>query len=88
MKLYNIMEDEVKYAIDKILKTRKDICDCEKCRLDIEAIALNHLPPKYVVTEKGELYERANNLNLQFEADVVKEVAKAIEKVNRKPQHS
>lgn len=87
MKLYNIMEDEVKYAIDKILKTRKDICDCEKCRLDIAAIALNHLPPKYVVTEKGELYERANNLNLQFEADVVKEVAKAIEKVNRKPQH-
>lgn len=70
-----------------MLKNKEDICTCEKCKLDIVAISLNNLPPQYVVTEKGELYKRVNNMNIQFEIDITREVIKSIEKVNKKPRH-
>ncbi|HSH36404.1 late competence development ComFB family protein, partial [Schnuerera sp.] len=68
MELRNLMEDEVIHTINKILKDKYDICTCEKCKLDIAAIALNNLKPKYVVTEKGELFGKAYTLDYQFDA--------------------
>ncbi|MCR2042809.1 late competence development ComFB family protein [Anaerosalibacter massiliensis] len=82
-----LIEDEVIYITNKVLKNKEDICTCEKCKLDIVAISLNNLPPQYVVTEKGELYKRVNNMNIQFEIDITREVIKSIEKVNKKPRH-
>lgn len=87
MELYNLMEDEVLNAIDKILSKMDSICKCEKCRLDIGAIALNGLSPKYVVTEKGYLYAKANNMSPQFNTDVTTAVTKAIEIVSKNPRH-
>ena len=87
MELYNLMEDEVLNAIDKILKEVDIKCKCEKCRLDIAAIALNNLSPKYIVTEKGYLFAKVNNMNYQFNTDVIAAVTKAIEIVGKNPQH-
>lgn len=87
MKLYNLMEEEVNHVIDKLLKNNDGICTCEKCKLDIAAIALNNLPPKYIVTSRGKLFEKVNNMNYQFEADVIKEVYKAIRIVSKAPKH-
>lgn len=87
MKLHNLMEDEVIRIVNKLLKNEKDICTCEKCKLDIAAIALNNLLPQYVVTKKGELYKRANNMGIQFEADITKEVTKAIYIVRKRSKH-
>lgn len=87
MELCNLMEDKVSYITEQLLEREKDVCDCDKCKLDIIAIALNNLPTKYVVTEKGKLLGRANNLNYQFEADIVTEVTKAIEIVKKEPRH-
>ncbi|EOD01527.1 late competence development ComFB family protein [Caldisalinibacter kiritimatiensis] len=87
MELHNFMEKEVLNTIDRLLKDRPDICHCEKCRMDIAAIALNNLKPKYVVTEKGEAYIKVSELEVQFEVDILKEVIKAIEKVSKEPHH-
>lgn len=87
MELKNLMEDEVKHSIDQLLLERKDICDCPKCKIDIAAIALNNLKPRYVVTEKGRLYGKMDTLDQQFGVDVTKEVMKAIEIANKKPHH-
>lgn len=87
MELRNLMEKEVERVVNKILKERKDICNCNKCRLDIAAIALNNLKPKYVVTEKGGLYGKLDTLNYQFDVDLTKEVTKAIDIVKDKPLH-
>ncbi|GFN35459.1 late competence development ComFB family protein [Tepidimicrobium xylanilyticum] len=87
MELVNLMEDEVIFAIDKILEDRDDICTCDKCKLDIAAITLNNLKPRYVVTERGKLYGRVDTLNYQFSADLIKEITKAIEIVGAEPQH-
>lgn len=87
MKLQNFMEHEVFLVIDKLLKENTDICNCKKCRMDIAAISLNNLKPKYVVTEKGELYTKTAEMEPQFEVDIIREVTKAIEIVRKQPRH-
>lgn len=64
-----------------------NVCRCEKCRLDIAAIALDDLPPKYIVTEKGELYTKIDALQQQFEVDVISAITKAAVLVKRNPRH-
>lgn len=82
----NYMEEVVNALIDKVL-CDIDICKCEKCRMDIFAIALNNLPTKYVATEKGKLYSKANAFFQQFEVDVVSEITKAAIIVKNNPRH-
>ncbi len=85
--LINLMEKEVMHVTDGILKTMDDMCKCEKCKLDIVAISLNNLKPHYVVSEKGEVYSKVNNMNYQFNTDIVAAVTKAIELVKNSPRH-
>ncbi|HOQ37703.1 MAG TPA: late competence development ComFB family protein [Acetivibrio sp.] len=82
----NYME-EVVYSILKEIINDIDVCDCEKCMMDVAAIALNNLPPKYIVTEKGELYSKVNALRQQFEVDVISSLTKAAEVVKKNPRH-
>ncbi len=82
----NYME-EIVFTQMKDILTDINMCTCEKCLLDIAAIALNDLPPKYVVAEKGELYSKINTLRQQFEVDVVAAITKAAVLVKRKPRH-
>lgn len=85
--LKNQMEDVVWSAIDKLLQERPDICDCEKCRMDMAAIALNELPPCYAVTDRGKVFAKVSQLECQFETDVLLAVLRAVEKVGKNPQH-
>ncbi len=85
-KLKNYMEEIVAHKIDQLLKIM-NFCNCEKCRLDIMAIALNDLPSKYVVTEKGELFTKLKELESQFEVDVETAIVKAALFVSKNPKH-
>lgn len=87
IELHNVIENDVIDAINKLGDTAGDWCSCKKCKLDIAALALNNLKPKYVVTEEGMLFERANNMNQQFNTDVLLEVTKAIKIVGSNPHH-
>lgn len=87
MKILNYMEDIVKEQLDEILSKRDDICKCQKCKFDMMVWALNRLPPKYVVTAKGRMYTKLAEQAIQFKADVVRELAKAIAKVSKNLQH-
>jgi len=82
----NYME-EIVYSQMKEILCDINMCKCEKCLMDIAAIALNDLPSKYIVTEKGELYSKINALSQQFEVDVVSAVTKAAVLVKRRPRH-
>ena len=57
--LKNFSEVEVNKLLDNILNGYNNICKCEKCKLDIKAIALNSLSTKYIVSEQGEIYTSA-----------------------------
>ncbi len=85
--LINYMETIVFNKLDVLLKNQEDICKCEQCRLDIAALALNVLPPRYVVTDKGKIYARIDTLETQFEIDVLLAIEKAIQLVRQNPRH-
>jgi competence protein ComFB len=84
--LKNYMEQAVFNQIDEVLEGI-DVCKCKKCVLDIAAIALNSLPTKYIVSEKGELYSKVETLRNQFEVDIIAAITKAAVIVRRNPRH-
>lgn len=87
MKLHSVMEDKVMDIANRLIKNEQEFCACPRCKFDVMALALNELPPKYVVSEKGELYGRANLMTNQSDADIIKEVTKAIKIVKTSPLH-
>ncbi|SHE51547.1 competence protein ComFB [Caldanaerobius fijiensis DSM 17918] len=86
LKVKNCMEDLVFEMIDGIIKDI-DVCKCDKCKMDIAALALNNLKPHYVVTPIGEVYTKVNILKQQFEADIISEIVKAAQYVAENPRH-
>ena len=88
MELVNYMEEVVKRVFQELTSGEpyRDIQFTEKMKLDIYAYTLNHLPPRYIVTEKGHLYTRLNELQQQFQTDLVVEITKAIQQVKANPR--
>ena len=87
VRIKNYMEDCVNDMLDSVLKEIHS-CDCEKCKYDITAIALNSLPTKYVVTRRGTLYTKLEGLQQQFDVDIIAAITKAAVIVNRNPRHN
>ena len=87
MNLHNYNETVVKEVLDELLKKDDTICDCEKCRLDIQAIALNNLPPQYYVSEQGEVYTKLSSTYLDTRIKVLTELTKALLIVQKQPLH-
>ena len=87
MELHNYMEDAVDKLLDKIIDRHENVCKCDKCKLDIKAIALNNLKPCYTVTEKGKLYTKVKEMEPQYEVDIIREITKAIKIVSTEPRH-
>lgn len=81
------MEDVIISYVDQVLPETEGFCGCPRCRLDVIAIALNSVKPKYVVTPKGFAYARMDNLEAQFEADTIVAVSRAIKAVREHPRH-
>ena len=88
-RLKNYNEEIINQLISKILSQYNNICKCEKCILDVKAIALNSMTPKYVVTKKGELFTKLNaEFNNQEIIDTTRAITQAIELVRCNPQHN
>ena len=86
MALINVTEQIVEKRMQEILPTI-DCCKCEKCYLDMMAIALNYLKPQYVNTEQGQLIKLAENTSIQKTVDIDIACVKAIDIVSRSPKH-
>lgn len=87
MPLKNYMEDVVVGELNSVLEKLDDVCDCQKCREDIVAYALNRLPAKYVVTDLGNIYTKLNQTKAQAQADVVVQLTEAAKVVKANPRH-
>ena len=87
MHVKNYMEDLVWGQLDGILKRHRAICTCERCRYDIAALALNFLPPRYVVSDEGETFTKVKALEQQFMIDIVSAITNAAIIVSKKPHH-
>jgi competence protein ComFB len=87
LQLKNYMEEATDSTIEEILARRDDVCKCDRCKMDIKALALNHLPPKYVVTDRGYVYTKVNELENQFTADITVAVTNALKIIRDNPRH-
>lgn len=87
MEIHNYMEDMVRAELEQLLVEIDDICKCQKCICDMMVWALNRIPPRYVVTSKGRMFTKLREQEIQFKADVIRELTKAIIYVSKNPQH-
>lgn len=82
----NYMEVCVRDSLVQVL-TSLGVCTCARCRYDIMALALNDLPPKYVVTHKGHIYTKLSALQNQFTVDIITAITQAAGIVSQRPRH-
>ena len=86
LQLRNYTEEAVKLYMDRWFK-ESDICQCESCYLDVMAIMLNNIKPKYVVTDKGAMYAQLNEFDPQNRIDFMTEMTQAVGIVKKSPRH-
>lgn len=87
MAIRNVMEMIVQDVLNHNLSQLKLRCTCERCLDDIQAHALNHLPPKYIVNPEHQPYIRAVHEVNQTEAlNVLKVVTQAATIISASPR--
>ncbi len=79
----NIMESMVDGHIEEIIH-RFNSCSCDRCKFDIAALALNNLPPKYIVVEKNEKIRFEDRVETK---QVLNALVAAVIKVRSDPRH-
>lgn len=82
----NIMEDIVFEKMETIIDSL-GCCTCDKCRADIAAYVLNHITPRYVASEKGELFSKVQELNQNNNTDILMKIVSAAEIIKESPRH-
>ena len=85
--LMNYTEQAVSVFMDRWFK-EANCCHCDDCRLDVMALMLNQLPPKYVVTEKGALYAQLAEFDPQVRIDFITIMTQAANMVRTYPRHT
>ena len=83
----NLMEEIVLENIDSVLE-ECGCCNCDICKTDVITYTLNHLPPKYVSTLKGELFSSIDMHVFQNAADIVFAMVQSAKRVKENPQHN
>ena len=84
--LRNYTEEAVKLYLDRWYK-EADVCQCDICRMDVMAIMLNNLKPKYVVTDKGALFAQMDDFDPQYRTDLMTAMTLAVKTVKSGPRH-
>lgn len=82
----NATEIIVEQKLESLWKD-SNCCKCRRCHDDIMAYALNRLPVQYVSTSKGELYNKASSLSLEYDVEVTKMITIAMGIVQEHPRH-
>jgi|Deesub1362A_J573_1020465.scaffolds.fasta_scaffold00347_32 competence protein ComFB len=89
--LKNYTEVAVAEVFEEVLaqlrKQNPNICDCERCREDVMAVALNRLPPKYIVTDKGEILTKVSFSRVGGKAEIIASLIHGFELVGKHLRH-
>ncbi|MBD7985196.1 late competence development ComFB family protein [Sporosarcina sp. Sa2YVA2] len=87
MPVYNVMEEVIYDVLHQYKKELKLSCECERCKDDIMAIALNQVKPQYIVNEKHTPYIRAAHVaDRQGATNILSTVIKAARIVADSPR--
>ncbi len=83
----NVMETLVEAKVDRLWANHTG-CTCGLCREDVIALALNNLPPQYVVSHAGALFVKVAQLENAREVEITRQVATAMKVIGASPRHS
>lgn len=83
----NVMQVLVEEKAPKYVKMF-GLCDCKRCLEDVKALALNHLPPKYVVMAENEMIPKLTFYEGKYSSDITAQLLKACSKVAERPHHT
>ncbi|HEY4623658.1 late competence development ComFB family protein [Solibacillus sp. FSL R7-0668] len=89
VKLINVTEEIVRGLVSFLLHgvEYQTFCHCEQCEMDVNAIALNALPTRYVASEKARdaVFKQLNTPeNIE---EINKQIIHALHIVGRNPRH-
>ena len=73
-------------AIEPLIRSREDVCDCWQCRCDVVAFALNRYPPRYGVERGGHTHLREVDRD-QMRSELASFLELAIGIVSKVPRH-
>lgn len=79
----NTMEACVLGKLEEVLE-RFSCCRCDRCKKDIVALALNKLPPRYMVLAQG---QPEPDVSPQVNAQVIAAMIQAVIRVRSHPRH-
>ena len=82
--LVNLTENMVLEKFEAVLAEFR-CCKCDRCKKDIFALALNKLPPRYVVIPQES--PGLPNMDSQFSAQVLTALIQSVLQVRRNPRH-
>lgn len=83
---FNITKALVEAKVDKYIKLF-GLCSCDRCRIDVIALALSNLPPKYVVAREHEMVPMLSVCETKYNAAIVSQVMNACKVVMEHPRH-
>ncbi len=63
------------------------LCQCDQCMADVKALALNHLPPKYVVMRQGDMIPKLTFYEGKYGSDIIAQLLNACRIVKEHPHH-
>ncbi|MDR2510367.1 MAG: late competence development ComFB family protein [Spirochaetaceae bacterium] len=87
----NIVDEGKRFVIEELArqlrKYPKEICVCADCVMDMAALALNTLPPRYKCSLLGGIYQADCMNDPEYAGRVKHAVSVAIERVSSNPSH-
>lgn len=83
----NVMQILVEEKAEKYMQLF-GLCCCPRCVIDVKALALNNLPPKYVVMRKGDMVPRITVYEGRYNAVITAQLMQACTAVQKAPHHS
>ena len=87
MEIKNYLESEVLRLTEELIHKDKDMCQCDKCKADVAAYALNHLEPRYVVSNEGHIFTEVEMSSAQEKAEIISVILEGIKLIKNNPRH-
>lgn len=84
-RVVNVNEKRVLEVVERFLSQGLAQCDCQECSLDILAMTLNAVPPKYIVNEM--LMELHGNEHSPSNLELWRTVHECAQRVAQNPNH-
>lgn len=86
--LHNALEDILAAHFDTHLTHYQLPCTCDQCKMDILALVLNSMNPRYVTTPSGGVMVKSLYMDQQLQMDMHREITKAVQIVAASPHHA